>query len=126
MAVDLPEVHAQALAHTRTLVAGVGPAQWDAASVCSDWDVRALVNHLVSGNLWVPPLVEGRSVSVSVAREAGTIMEAARRLDQAGLNADDVAIRRPTLDDVFLTLTGRELSAETDGQTDIDHEEVAA
>ena len=72
------------------------------------------------------PLIEGRSVSVTVAREAGTIMEAARRLDQAGLSADDVAIRRPTLDDVFLTLTGRELSAETDDQAGIDQEEVAA
>ena len=72
------------------------------------------------------PLVEGRRVSVSVAREAGTIMEAARRLDQAGLSADDVAIRRPTLDDVFLTLTGRELSHETDEETaDTDREEVA-
>jgi ABC-2 type transport system ATP-binding protein len=72
------------------------------------------------------PLVEGRRVSVGVAREAGTIMEAARRLDQAGLSADDVAIRRPTLDDVFLTLTGRELSHEDDEQTEADREEVAA
>ena len=72
------------------------------------------------------PLVEGRRDSVSVAREAGTIMEAARRLDQAGLSADDVAIRRPTLDDVFLTLTGRELSHETDEETaDTEREEVA-
>jgi ABC-2 type transport system ATP-binding protein len=70
------------------------------------------------------PLIEGRSVCVTVEREAGTIMEAARRLDQAGLSADDVAIRRPTLDDVFLTLTGRELSTETDEQPD--QEGVAA
>ncbi len=71
------------------------------------------------------PLVEGRRVSVSVLKEAGTIMDAARRLDQAGIDADDVAIRRPTLDDVFLTLTGRELSSETDEQADSDREEVA-
>jgi uncharacterized protein (TIGR03086 family) len=80
MAVDLPEVHAQALAHTRTLVAGVGAAQWDAASVCSDWDVRALVNHIVSGNLWVPPLVEGRSIA-----------DVGDRLDGDVLGADPVA-----------------------------------
>jgi ABC-2 type transport system ATP-binding protein len=72
------------------------------------------------------PLVEGRRVSVSVLEEAGTIMEAARRLDQMGIDADDVAIRRPTLDDVFLTLTGRELSSETDDQADSDREEVPA
>jgi ABC-2 type transport system ATP-binding protein len=30
-----------------------------------------------------------------------------RALDDAGVTIDDIAIRRPTLDDVFLTLTGR-------------------
>ena len=37
---------------------------------------------------------------------SGAIMEAVRRLDEAKLTVDDVAIRRPTLDDVFLALTG--------------------
>ncbi len=73
------------------------------------------------------PLVEGTKVSVTVRQETGTIMEAARRLDQAGIDADDVAVRRPTLDDVFLTLTGRELSTEeAAGDASADHEEVAA
>jgi ABC-2 type transport system ATP-binding protein len=29
-----------------------------------------------------------------------------RRLDQAGVGIQDIALRRPTLDDVFITLTG--------------------
>jgi ABC-2 type transport system ATP-binding protein len=29
-----------------------------------------------------------------------------RRLDAAGVRIDDIAIQRPTLDDVFLALTG--------------------
>jgi ABC-2 type transport system ATP-binding protein len=33
-------------------------------------------------------------------------VEAVRRLDEAGVDVDDIALRRPTLDDVFLTLTG--------------------
>ena len=69
--------------------------------------------------------VEVHVTDPAMAREAGTFMEAARRLDQAGLSADDVAIRRPTLDDVFLTLTGRELSHEADEETETDREEVA-
>ncbi len=73
------------------------------------------------------PTVEGAKVSVKVSRETGTIMEAARRLDHAGIDADDVAVRRPTLDDVFLTLTGRELSPEESAeQAESEHEEVAA
>ena len=35
------------------------------------------------------------------------VAEAVRALDDAGVAIDDIAIRRPTLDDVFLTLTGR-------------------
>ena len=31
--------------------------------MCGDWDVRALVNHIVSGNLWVPELVGGKSIA---------------------------------------------------------------
>ena len=37
-----------------------------------------------------------------------------RRLDEAGIGIDDVAMRRPTLDDVFLTLTGH--AAESRGR----------
>ncbi len=36
----------------------------------------------------------------------GAIAEAVRRLDGAGVEIEDVALHRPTLDDVFLTLTG--------------------
>ena len=43
---------------------------------------------------------------VTVRRRNGTIVEAVRRLDEAGVDVDDLALRRPTLDDVFLSLTG--------------------
>ena len=36
------------------------------------------------------------------------LTEAVRRLDTSGITLSDIALRRPTLDDVFLTLTGRE------------------
>jgi ABC-2 type transport system ATP-binding protein len=35
------------------------------------------------------------------------VADAVRALDDAGVAIDDIAVRRPTLDDVFLTLTGR-------------------
>jgi ABC-2 type transport system ATP-binding protein len=72
------------------------------------------------------PVIEDAKVSVSVGSESGTIMEAARRLDGARIDADDVAVRRPSLDEVFLTLTGRELDEEESKQPDRDREEVAA
>ena len=42
----------------------------------------------------------------AVRRRSGMIAEAVRRLDDAGVGIDDIALRRPTLDDVFLALTG--------------------
>ena len=52
-------------------------------------------------------LVDDRLVAVQVRERAGAIMEAARRLSVAGVSAEDIAVRRPTLDDVFLSLTGQ-------------------
>ena len=52
------------------------------------------------------PLCEGNVVKLSVRRRKGAIVEAARRLSEAGVGVDDMALRRPTLDDVFLALTG--------------------
>jgi ABC-2 type transport system ATP-binding protein len=53
-----------------------------------------------------PPTTEDDLVHVNVRRRNGTIVEAVRRLDEAGVDVDDLALRRPTLDDVFLSLTG--------------------
>ncbi len=36
-----------------------------------------------------------------------TLLAVVRRLDESGITAQDVALHKPTLDDVFLTLTGR-------------------
>jgi ABC-2 type transport system ATP-binding protein len=47
------------------------------------------------------------SVAVLAGRPAATVLvEALRELDAAGVAVQEVAVRRPTLDDVFLTLTG--------------------
>ncbi len=54
---------------------------------------------------------------MQVAERSGAIMEAARRLSQAGVAAEDIAVRRPTLDDVFLSLTGQAPAEETDETT---------
>jgi ABC-2 type transport system ATP-binding protein len=53
-----------------------------------------------------PPVSEEGLVKLSVRERRGTIVEAVRRLTEAGVGVDDLVIRRPTLDDVFLSLTG--------------------
>jgi ABC-2 type transport system ATP-binding protein len=59
------------------------------------------------------PFIENGSVSVPVAERRGSIADAVRRLDDAGIAIDDIAVRTPTLDDVFLQLTGHAAEEET-------------
>src|SRR5258708_32091763 len=54
--------HAQALEATGRVVAAMPAGRWRAATRCSDWDARGLVNHLVSGNLWAAELGAGETI----------------------------------------------------------------
>ena len=65
------------------------------------------------------PVAEGRLVRLSVRQRGGTLIDAVRRVAEAGVDADDLELRRPTLDDVFLTLTGHAADSEpTDPTTE--------
>jgi ABC-2 type transport system ATP-binding protein len=48
-----------------------------------------------------------RQVSVSVEGGGPVLMNALRAVEEAGLEVEDVALRQPKLDEVFLTLTGQ-------------------
>lgn len=50
---------------------------------------------------------EGHLLTVPFPAGARGLPEAVRQLDAAGIELTDLALRRPTLDDVFLSLTGR-------------------
>ncbi|MCW2819261.1 MAG: daunorubicin/doxorubicin resistance transporter ATP-binding protein DrrA [Marmoricola sp.] len=56
---------------------------------------------------------ERRSLLVPVSGGAAQLARALRLLDAEGIALDDVGLRRPTLDDVFLTLTGRSEPTDT-------------
>ena len=61
---------------------------------------------------------EGR-ISVGVGDEGSRLLvEAVRRLDAAGVETDGLALRRPSLDDVFLALTGHAAKDEPPAPTD--------
>ena len=61
------------------------------------------------------PFLEDGSLRVPLTRRRGEIAEAVRRLDDAGIGIEDIAVGRPTLDDVFLTLTGRAAEEDDEG-----------
>jgi ABC-2 type transport system ATP-binding protein len=58
---------------------------------------------------------EGRVLRVSVADGATAMIETVRTLDAAQLAPATLALREPTLDDVFLAITGHRADEQTDG-----------
>jgi uncharacterized protein (TIGR03086 family) len=77
---DIAELHARALDRTARVVAGIKPGQLRADTPCEGWDVHALLNHLVAGNLWAAELGAG-----------ATIADVGGRLDGDVLGADPAA-----------------------------------
>jgi ABC-2 type transport system ATP-binding protein len=76
-------------------------------------DVQALADAMAALGS-APPTVDldaGRVV-IPVADGPSILPQVAARLATAGLRVSDLALRRPTLDDVFLTLTGGSPSTE--------------
>jgi len=61
-----------------------------------------------------PPRVSGTTIELPANAGPGVAMEALRRLDQARVVPVSFTLREPSLDDVFLTLTGRPADDGTD------------
>jgi oleandomycin transport system ATP-binding protein len=57
---------------------------------------------------------DGHTVAVTIADRAA-LGQAVRRLDEAGIGIEDLSVRRPSLDEVFLAITGH-LAEETDSE----------
>lgn len=55
----LLELYDQALGEMDRRVALVGAGQWTEPTPCTEWDVRALVSHVVDECRWVPYLFDG-------------------------------------------------------------------
>ena len=64
------------------------------------------------------PHVDQSTLTAPIAGGAATLTHALRAFDQAGVELCDVGLRRPTLDDVFLALTGRVADAAADDRSD--------
>jgi ABC-2 type transport system ATP-binding protein len=53
-----------------------------------------------------------RRISAPVQQRLAVLAEALRALEAAAIEVEDIALRKPTLDEAFLQLTGRQREAE--------------
>jgi uncharacterized protein (TIGR03086 family) len=70
---DLKELHRRNLDRFGVHVTGVDD-RWNGPTPCTEWDVRMLVNHLVSENLWMPPLLDGQTIADVGSRLDGDLL----------------------------------------------------
>ena len=79
----------------------------EAAAAAGALPAAEAVLSVIAGSRPLVDTAAGR-LTVPVAAGAMTLPELVRRLDAAGVEAQDVSIRRPTLDEVFLAETEKE------------------
>jgi ABC-2 type transport system ATP-binding protein len=65
-----------------------------------------------------------RRLTLPVDGGSGQLVELVRRLDQAGVEVSDIGFRRPTLDDVFMRLTGHVAEEVPDEDVEDDDEQL--
>ena len=95
---DTPEALKSRHAGDRLTVTAVAPdgAQHLAARL-EDWEGTTQVS------------VAGETVTATISRGSTRVTDLVRLADASGISIADIQVRRPTLDDVFLNLTGRSL-----------------
>ncbi|MFN7925164.1 MAG: ABC transporter ATP-binding protein [Bryobacteraceae bacterium] len=90
------EIQAQTLGHSRIEIATEHPIPADAEPPALDGDKLAIN----PGRLFV---------AVSSAQPARAVVELVKWIDQLGVGLSDIHLKRPTLEDVFIELTGKRL-----------------
>lgn len=90
---DAPQLYARAMDFAATVVGGVRPEQWHNATPCADWDMRVLVNHITSENLWVEQILGGKTIAEVGSSLDGDLLGD----DPAGAYQDSVARAKASL-----------------------------
>ena len=80
---ELADLHRRSVQSWRSRLDAVDDSQWTLPTPCAEWDVRALVNHVVGEELWTVPLVDG-----------ATLEEVGDRFDGDLLGDDPTAVGR--------------------------------
>jgi uncharacterized protein (TIGR03086 family) len=106
MTAPSPDQLEASLSVAQGLVAAVRPEQWAAPTPCSEWDVRALVAHLVGGNQRFAGLVSGATTLEELrGAAAGDVLgdDPVRAFDNAA-GAVLAAFRLPGVLDRLVTI----------------------
>jgi ABC-2 type transport system ATP-binding protein len=86
-------------------------------------EAAGVLERYAHGDGGVRVNAEGRHVGATVDGGPGLLAAVVRDFDAVGVQVDELGLHRPTLDDVFLTLTGH--AAEPEAEQRVDEKEIA-
>jgi ABC-2 type transport system ATP-binding protein len=69
----------------------------------------AIMEQIASGTAEIDE--DNRRISVPVSNRVAALSNVARALEESSIDAEDIGLRKPTLDEVFLRLTGQKVAA---------------
>ena len=83
----------------------------------ADEEATRRAEELLAGVGVKPPATEGTRLELTVEEGPRVLIEVLRILDREGLAPTALALREPSLDDVFLAITGQRASRRNEGET---------
>jgi uncharacterized protein (TIGR03086 family) len=98
--VELTELYRRGVVGFTDRVRQIKPDQWAGPTPCADWDVRALVNHVVGEQRWTAPLFAGATIEEVGDRFDGDLLgdDPAATAADAGRETVDVVSAPGALD----------------------------
>jgi uncharacterized protein (TIGR03086 family) len=108
---NVRDLFGRALARFGHHVHAVGDGQWHLPTPCAEWDVHQLINHLVSENGWMPPLLAGGTVEEVGTRLDGDLLGEDPKGAWEGAAAEAGRAVRETPLDRTVHLSGRDVPA---------------
>lgn len=91
------------------LIGGVAPGQWNAPTPCDDWDVRTLVNHVVTGTVLFDTMLRRTAPPDRTVDHLGD--DPAAAFSSAGVSFVDALSGPGVLNETFTTFLGDQTGA---------------
>jgi uncharacterized protein (TIGR03086 family) len=97
---DVTSLHRRSVESWQRYLDGVGAEQWNLPTPCTEWDVRALVNHVVGEERWTAPLLDGMTIAEVGDRFDGDLLGADPQAAGRAAAAESTAAVANTLADI--------------------------
>ena len=71
---DRGKFYTRALDATKAFVAGIKPDQLEAPTPCAEWNVKQLMQHVISGTIFIEDMFDGKTVADVGGKYAGDLV----------------------------------------------------